>query len=198
MASDTMAVGSPEGGPVYWAFPPIGAGLGCGTTYRLVCMGTKKNAAIPAPSVNGMLIWVSEPFFYLETGAPGATTPDQECQADRPAGVTTARALDPYINWQASGVVRPAIRYFRPDGTFVGLGQEIISAGPLESGIWQLGNGSDYPPYFSVLTGNNGTCSMGTMLLADGSSWWNGYAASSPCPAAANQSMTQVYCVQTQ
>ena len=75
MASDTMAVGSPEGGPLYWAFPPIGAGLGCGTTYRLVCMGTKKNAAIPAPSVNGMLIWVSEPFFYLETGAPGATLP---------------------------------------------------------------------------------------------------------------------------
>jgi len=190
-ASDVLYAGNAQGGPLAWLGSPFG-GAGnapCSNTYRLICMGTKRTAALPPPGTTGKLIWVSQ--------AVIDKTPDQECQAEMPAGVLGARGLDPRSDWRTAGIVAPTTMYLRPDGTLLGSGQQILDAAPLQSGIWQFSDGSDYPMVASttVLTGNANVCTGGSFLFVD--TWWTDPSSSAAlCPTSVNG--YNVYCVQTQ
>jgi hypothetical protein len=140
--SDVLGCGNPEGGPSRW-LDNSGAtcNLSCNGSYRIICMGKSKTVALVRPTVAGRLVWV-DASIYVAPGATTVTPPDQVCQAERPAGVTTAVAFLSYSNRAASTLLSPAMNYVRPDGTLVGTGAQLAAAGPIESGIWQSADGT--------------------------------------------------------
>lgn len=136
-------VGTAAGGPGSWGFwnsTTLCSYTATELPMHLICMGTTKSAAVAPVVTNGKRIWVTATGF-----SPGAgQTPDAKCQADKPAGVTTAAALIAYTNKPASAVLSPTATYVRMDGTVVGTGADLTSAsGELASGagIWQSADG---------------------------------------------------------
>jgi hypothetical protein len=200
-----MAVGNAEGGPTNWATALFGEFGGCTSSYHLICMGTTKTAPLKQSPIAGKQIWLSNQYL-------GTQTPDQECQADKPASVATAHALVSYSNQPASAVLNLTANYLRPDGTLVGTGQQLADAGALESGIWQFGNGT-YPNSrtgLEVLTGDqsdncfdwalplSGISTMGLFDYGNGDSWW--LRTTDFCSSSANHNPfvgEALYCVET-
>ena len=121
--------------------------------------------------------------------AVGATTPDAHCLANLPAGVTAARAFVSSATQPASAALSPTAVYVRPDGTRVGTGMQLALGGALDSGIWQLANGtysagvvwtgSPQPGMAGTADttcgGWTGQTGMGRTASgsADETSWWN-------------------------
>jgi hypothetical protein len=203
-ATASAIVADPVAGPFWWN-PNGFSRQACNQAGRLLCMGKARGAPLPLPSTTGKLVWVSASW-------PGFPSPDALCQATRPAGVTMAKALIARSNAAASTLVEPATNYIRPDGTFVGKGAQLGAGGPVESGIWQLADGTYFaggPLQAVVLTGKNGgtaadNCNdwqpvSGTTAYAGEipyyEAWWGGSKTS--CPADTSSSISTVfYCVQ--
>ena len=144
------------------------------------------------------------------------------CQAQRPAGVTTAMALLATTTRTAASVLDMTMNYVRPDGTLVGAGAQIATGNTLPSGIWQsadgvyraFGNGFD-----RMWTGATTLIALGTTASTCGNwtdptqsgtgagqqgylavadpRWWN-FTANAACdPATGGGAMGGLYCVQT-
>jgi hypothetical protein len=123
---------------------------------HLVCMGKTANAAVAPPTTMGRLLWLTLGF------APGgAETADAHCQANRPAGVTTAAALIAHPGRAASAVLNATTNYIRSDGTLVGTGAD-IAMGQIASGIWQYADQSYVLDNVVVLTGQTSPSLAGT------------------------------------
>jgi len=144
--------------------PALGYGnvLGqCSNTYNLMCMGKTKTAAVSPVVTTGRKIWVSRPAYAF-----GVQTPDAFCQADRPAGVTTAAALIATTSRAPVGSLSLTMNYVRVDGTLVGTGQQLVNSslgtGLLESGIWQQSDGT-YDINSPIWTGSTDLNSVGTV-----------------------------------
>jgi hypothetical protein len=155
--SMTMVGGTSESGPSAWIF---GTGARCSFTYRLICMGKAKTAAVAPVVTSGRKIWVTNGAFAVG----GAMTPNQLCQAQSPAGVTTAAALVATTSQSAASLLDMSMNYVRVDGTLVGSGALISGGGTLASGIWQSGDGV-YRPIGSarVWTGAATLTATGTL-----------------------------------
>lgn len=133
--------GSVSGGPGSWVFSNVQtvcSSTAAQSPVNLLCMGTTKSAAVAPTPTAGKRIWVTSTSFT----PGGGQTPDAKCQADRPAGVTTAAALIATTMRAASSVLVPTASYVRMDGTLVATGAELAATPPsLASGIWQSADG---------------------------------------------------------
>jgi hypothetical protein len=109
---------------------------------NLICMGKTRTAPAPPIVTTGKKIWVTSGFFAVGAGQ----TPDGMCQADLPAGVTTAAALIGYTTRAPAARLNLTANYVRVDGTLVGTGAELVDSAAgnsrLESGIWQHSDGT--------------------------------------------------------
>jgi len=122
------------GGPVAWTFRFYAS---CATPARLYCLMKTATATLSPPVNAGRKIWVTSTAFL-----PGAaTTPDQACAANRPAGVAGAKAVIATASSPADDALSLAATYVRPDGQIVGAGAGIAST-ELQSGIWQTADGA--------------------------------------------------------
>lgn len=155
--------------------------------FRIYCVQKTMNAALTPQLASGKLVFLTN-----TTLLPGAgQTPDQLCDAEKPPGVGTVRALVARTTFPASAWLNPAALYVRLDGQIVGTGAELITLSNLRSGIWQAGDGL-YPPLAFVWTGavnltdlgtiastcNNWTVSAGTgevgfSSTAQAPEWWS-------------------------
>ncbi len=208
-----VSCGDADGGPYAWT---SGSGSYCGLAAPLICMGKAKSSvvSIPAPPGPGRKIWLTSTQF-----TPNATTtPDAQCQAARPAGVTAAAAIISTTSRTADSVLDAATTYYRLDGVPVGTGADIdgvmpnVLNHPIASGIWQSEDGL-YPIFnadgwtgstaLNVLGTTAWTCgdwkdptqgpALYGMPQVTSSEWWSPFTSfSAPC----NQSM-RLYCVQT-
>src|SRR5262249_11024101 len=84
--SASCSGGIPTGGCEAWIDI---AGLSSMSTVPIYCMGKTKSVAVAAVPASGRKIWITNEAYPVG----GASTPDQVCQMERPAGVTTAQAL---------------------------------------------------------------------------------------------------------
>lgn len=196
----TFIQGNVYGGPYVWG--GVGPGVaGCALAGPLFCMGITKTAAVAPQVTAGRKIWLSSTDFIPGSGS----TPDQKCQADRAAGVTTAIAFIAYTTKSAGSLLAPTQKYVRPDGTLVGTGAELGASANLESGIWQSAGGTY--EFNGPMTGSTAVSALGTATCGDWTStvgtnssgaanytndsiWWTGYAY--PCSSGG-----RLYCVQT-
>jgi len=152
-----LATGGTGQGPSSWV---AGSQWACGNG-SLICMGKTKTAALTFTTGNGLRAWLSNNVFVVG----GSLSPDQQCQAEKPAGVVNARALIATTTHTAASVLDLQATYLRPDGIIVGTGAVLAARGPLSSGIWQAGN-LTYPPAqanFLTWTGVNDLVSLGTL-----------------------------------
>lgn len=92
------------------------------TTRAVLCLGTTQSAPIDVPPFTGKRIWVTNTPYLV-----GSQTPDQKCQAERPAGVQQARALIAYAGRHAAELLEPGTTYVSPDAHLVGTGSEIAA-----------------------------------------------------------------------
>jgi len=111
-------------------------GFGCSASFPVYCMGKTKSAAVAPVVTAGRKIWITNEAYQV-----GGSTPDQVCQMERPAGVTTAQAMIATTSRTAASVLAAGMNYVRVDGTLVGTGASIAAGGTLSSGIWQSANG---------------------------------------------------------
>jgi hypothetical protein len=193
--------GSPFGGPGIW----IDQAVDCSGPFKVMCFGNTFTTAVSTVTTNGRKIWVTNTPYVIG----GTQTPDAKCQAERPAGVTTAIALISKSNKAASAVLDPAAVYVRPDGTRVATGAELATRtkNP-DSGIWQSADGtyvaeSVWTGSLSVDAPSTGTCadwtnpsqSLGSVagLTSSVASnfWWNNNSTST-----CNETR-RLYCIQT-
>lgn len=197
--------GSPTSGAHDWGANTTGS---CSLGGHLLCMGKTRSATLGPTVTSGKRIWLSTNEFVI--GASG--TPDTFCQADRPAGVTTAVALIATTSRSAASLLGATTNYVRPDGTLVGTGASIGAGTPLTSGIWQFASGAYSNALYDVWTGSPSPSAAGTLdstcaNWTDGSStveqrltgaatsvtnfWtWNSY-------LSCNFGSAHLYCVQT-
>ncbi len=212
-ATGNAVVGHPRGGPGGWSsYGNTTCFTAAQSPGSLLCMGTTRSGAVAPVVTSGRKIWVTSSAF-----APGGgQTPDAKCQADRPAGVTTAVALVASTAAPASAVLASTTNYVRPDGTLVGTGAQIAAGGNLASGIWQTADGT-YRTFFPggssylAWTGSTSVSTIGTVASTCGNwadssqtaglmgysymadtSWWG--AVPAQCTSASNAGL---YCIQT-
>ena len=129
--------GLATGGPSRWLLhTPTGPGA-CGIAQRIYCMSKTASVPVAVPRRPGSKL------IYLSASAlpVGSVTPDQHCEASKPTGAGTVRALLARVGLAAAAYLSPNVEYVRPDGVVVGTGAE-LSAGTARSGIWQQGNGT--------------------------------------------------------
>ena len=127
--------GDSSGGPVNWT---SFNNFVCQPA-RIYCLMRTRTTALNPPPAAGLRIWFTTTAF-----APGSgTTPDQACNAVRPAGVAIARAVIATSSAPAAAALVPGATYVRLDGQVVGTGAEIAVA-DIRTGIWQATDGT-YP-----------------------------------------------------
>jgi hypothetical protein len=109
----------------------------CSVTAPIYCMGKSKQVPLGSvPAVVGKRFWVS-----VERYVPGSRTPDELCQANRPAGVQQALAFIAHTDRPASAVIDPAATYVMPDGRLIGSGAQILAT-DMVTGPWLFNDGS--------------------------------------------------------
>jgi hypothetical protein len=211
-AGAVFLVGNPDGGPARWTDLGTANRPGCDQgPFRIICMGHSKTAPVAPARASGRLIWLSAALYY--NGNPTvtvATPPDQVCQSEKPAGVTTAAALLAYSTRGPSAVLSATTNYVRADGVLVGTGDQLSTAGTLESGIWQGADGTyriGGGPAGTAMTGGpggpasntctdwtsvNGTAVVGDYDVVTAGNWWN-----MPTLGSCQSPPKYIYCVQT-
>jgi len=120
----------------------------CDNLLPIYCIGTTRTQPLQSvPVYTGKRLWVTSTRY-----TPGTSTPDQQCQSDRPAGVARGVAYIAYSDRPASAVLDPAALYVLSDGRAVGTGAQLI-AGQLLVGPWLLADGTPVPAFDSVWVG---------------------------------------------
>jgi hypothetical protein len=133
--------GRPSGGPVTWTDAIL---LNCTpeTRFPITCMGVRRSAPVIDPLPDGTLIEGAKQIWVSNTPyTPGAMTPDEKCQSERPVGVDRGVAFIAYRDRPAAAVLDPTANYFRPDGAFVGSGA-ILTSLDIFTAPWILADGS--------------------------------------------------------
>ncbi len=180
------------GGSVFCSFPD----------QRIFCFMNTKTAALIPPVTAGKHIYLTDTPFL-----PGTEDPDTKCEADKPAGTGTVKALLATTTVPASTHLDGPTTYIRPDGHVVGTGTEIVAAADatnvtgarLRTGVWQTGNGTylsttawsgeeDIGDVGTIATTCNDWVDAGgtgavTFANAITFAWWSGNA--QPCSATA-------------
>jgi hypothetical protein len=112
------------------------------------CLGTTKQQPLVAtPVFDGKRVWLTSTRY-----APGSSTPDQKCQAERPATVAQAAAFIAYSGRVASAVIDPGAMYVLSDGRPVGTGAQLL-AGQVVLGPWLLADGAPVGIFDSAWVG---------------------------------------------
>jgi len=133
--SGTMTFGFSGFGPGGWTSFGI---AGCAASGRIYCLGNSRSAPVSITPEAGKLIYLSGPF------PPSIlASPEDQCQADIPVGVTAVKPLLATSTTPAGSALDPGQTYVRLDGVLIGTGAELITQTKLHSGIWQTGAG-DY------------------------------------------------------
>lgn len=150
-----MILGSSAGGPGAWT---MASSAQCQGTFRIYCVEKTKNFALtPSPSP-GKRIYITSATFM-----PGLTqTPDQLCEAEKPPGVATVRALVARTTSTAAALLNPQALFVRVDGQVVGTAVELAAFTTLRSGIWQTGSGTYVSSPSTVWTGSGNPSALGT------------------------------------
>jgi len=145
-AGERSAGGQPNGGPGAW-LRAVGGGcnsLGIyGRNLHLYCFGVDSSAPPAFPkSPNGKRIYMTKSNFAMN-GRAGA---DALCDAEKPDGAATVKALLTTTDAPAAEVLDPATTYLRVDGTVIGTGADLVAVshghGTLSTGLWELGDGT--------------------------------------------------------
>lgn len=210
-AGDYGRFGEANAGPLDWMQSNPQS---CNNTGRIYCFQTDKTTAIdpPVPTA-GKRIYITKAHF-LPGGGIGAA--NDMCDAEKPNGVTTVKALLATKETPASSLVDAATKYVRPDGVLVGTGADLVavskSNGNLNSAAWQNGDGTYEVESYSYFcwTGSSALDQTGTVdttcddwtTAADTptgtgginqrpwDSWWNQY--TGPC----STTTYHLYCVE--
>jgi hypothetical protein len=128
-----------EGGPFSGPFDWFDLNGGCNYTLGFICMGKTLSSAVTPTPAPGKKLWLTADWWAIAGGPSGA---DAMCQAERPWGVTTAKAVLGAVSppRQASDSLNPATTYVRVDGMVVGTGAQIIGNKGV-NGVWQRTDG---------------------------------------------------------
>ncbi|HVV81768.1 MAG TPA: choice-of-anchor D domain-containing protein [Kofleriaceae bacterium] len=132
----SFTVGNGMGGPTFWT---SGQTTPCsGNTYHILCMMKTSVAGPGAPNTfAGKKIWLSNAAY----GPSPTGDVDAVCNADKPAGAASGRALLARTTGPASNLLTAGTMYVRPDGQEVGTGAELVAGLP-RAGIWESSNGT--------------------------------------------------------
>ncbi len=112
---------------------------------RVFCwMNTQTTPIVPPPK-NGKVLYLTDTHLAI-----GVDDPDGKCEVDKPAGTGTVKALLATTTVAASTHLDDNTTYVRPDGYVIGTGAQLVTVAQapsaldpwLDSGVWQLGNGS--------------------------------------------------------
>lgn len=135
-AGASVTIGNAMGGPTLWSAGQTGS---CAAgTYHVLCLMKTSQAGPGAPPTSmGKRLWLSNAVY----GPSPTGDPEAVCNADRPAGVASGRALIARTTASAASLLTAGTLYVRPDGQEIGTGAEIV-AGLARGGIWQSGNGT--------------------------------------------------------
>ncbi|MCC6994290.1 MAG: choice-of-anchor D domain-containing protein [Deltaproteobacteria bacterium] len=197
--------GEAHSGPGDWT--QVGGTGGCDASGRIYCMMRTSTAPLTNTPTPGKKVFVSNALLTVGQGAGVATT---ICMNERPGATGTYRAALPTTTPLATlaSFFTAGTTYVRPDGQVVGTGAQFASGGDLQSGVWQLGDGTYRSPYgmwtgagppSTVPTAAN-TCNnwtdpaaggVVTIGCANSSSWW--YACGAPGCGGLSRA---VYCVE--
>lgn len=133
----TVDWGVATGGPSRWLSGPPSGAKECGAARQIYCMSKRASVPMSIPRRPGSKL------IYLSSSAlpVGIVTPDEHCQATKPAGAGSVQALLARDGLAASAFLSSTAEYVRPDGVLVGTGAE-LAGGVVRSGIWQQGNGT--------------------------------------------------------
>lgn len=159
------AFGNVNNGPGAWIQEN---NFGCNFTLRLYCMGKTKTVALtPAPFAGpAKYLFVSN----ATVGPNSVTGPaefDAVCNAEKPAGSGTFKALVASTGSAASSLVSSTTNYMTIQRLFIGTGAEITSASFFASGagMWEHSNFS-FPtptgPLARVYTGSASPVALGS------------------------------------
>ena len=201
-ASGVGLGGDPQAGP---SWSDLFGDQLCSAAGHLICVGISKTTPVAAVVTSGRQIWHTNTPYIIG----GGLTPDQKCQSERPAGVTSAVAFIDYAAKSAASLLSPNQNYVRPDGTLVGTGAQLSSNSYLESGIWQsaagtyefasVWSGGNYPDTVGSLTtcadwtssSDTGITAIGVANSVATNYWWGNSG------AYCNATYVNLYCLQT-
>lgn len=149
-----IMTGASMGGPSFWS--GNSSRLCSAQTYRVLCM-MKTSSAVPmVTTLTGKKMWLSSTTYTVAAGG----NPDNVCNAVRPAGVASGRALIARTTASAASLLTAAQLYVRPDGQEIGTGAEFV-ANTHNGGVWQAADGTYLQPELawigSSIIGNPGT-----------------------------------------
>ncbi len=136
-----------------------GGGIGCTQPYPVYCMmKTFSNNVSPSPQ-DGKVVFVSTP--VLPGG--GVAAFDARCNAEKPSGSGTFKAMITTTTTPASSVLNLAQTYITPSRQILGTGADLANNNRLQTGHWQLGNGSFATTPSFILTGGGLPTMVGTV-----------------------------------
>jgi hypothetical protein len=147
-AGDPVECGQPGSGPGAW-LRSIGGNCGPKGVYgrdsHIYCFGVSSQTPLPIlDPLPGKRIYLTKSSLHMA----GRAAANALCDAEKPAGTGTVKALISTTDQPAAAVLSMTTRYRRVDNVIVGTGAQLIGVsrgqGLLESGIWQNGDGS-YP-----------------------------------------------------
>jgi hypothetical protein len=107
-----------------WAYNNVGVSS-CANSNRIICLSTGAGIALAVSPAAGKKIFLSKTGWVPGGGVSAA---DAKCMTDKPASVTTAKAILLASTRAFTDVLAPATTYVRPDGVAVGTGADIVSA----------------------------------------------------------------------
>jgi hypothetical protein len=201
-------VGASFGGPGMWT--NFGAS-GCATPRHLICFQIDLTAPLTVPPPTGRLIFLYSGTFAISPG--GLAAADAACAADASDAGLPGNFIALMATSSATAVSRldnASVNYQRRDGITVGTKAQLGGTAGVQSGIWQLADGT-YPSTSNVAvwTGSiapnvagtlpstcsnwsstSGDATIGSAGLVD-TEWWN--TGQAPC----NANYPRPYCVQT-
>ncbi|MCC6997269.1 MAG: choice-of-anchor D domain-containing protein [Deltaproteobacteria bacterium] len=140
----------------------INGGIGCTQPYPVYCMMKSFSGAGPTPpTAAGKLAFVTTTL----TPSGGVAALDARCNAEKPAGSGSFKAMVNTTTTTAASVVNLSTTYVTPARQIVGTGSDLANYRPLQTGLWQGGDGSFLSPAPFILTGGGVPTQTSTATL---------------------------------
>ena len=158
------AFGNVNNGPGAWISEN---NFGCSSTLRLYCMGKTKTAVLtPAPFTGAAKYLFVSSATVAPNNVAGPAEFDAICNAEKPAGSGTFKALLASIDSAASSLVSETTNYMTIQRLLIGTGAEITSASFFANGagMWQHSDFTFPNPsgFARVYTGSASPVSLGS------------------------------------
>lgn len=136
--------------------------IGCTVPYPVMCMmKTFSGTTLTPAPMAGKLAFVTTTL----TPGGGVTALDARCNAEKPTGSGTFKAMVNTTTTTAASVLNMSQSYVTPSRQLLGTGADLANYRPLQTGLWQSGNGSFVDPARFVLTGGGVPTQTSTAAL---------------------------------